>query len=54
MVCSRGSGRMEVMARLLAAGSFSQTMAGRKETLPLMCYASSSSSLLLLYMLDIK
>ncbi|KAK7331322.1 hypothetical protein VNO77_25544 [Canavalia gladiata] len=27
MVCSPGSGRMEVMARLLAAGSFSQTMA---------------------------
>ncbi|XP_059454337.1 uncharacterized protein LOC132184637 isoform X2 [Corylus avellana] len=27
MVCSIGSGRMAVMARLLAAGSFSQTMA---------------------------
>lgn len=28
MVCSIGSGRMAVMARLLAAGSCSQTMAG--------------------------
>ncbi|GMP76774.1 hypothetical protein CsSME_00033309 [Camellia sinensis var. sinensis] len=27
MVCSLGSGRMEAMARLLAAGSFSQTIA---------------------------
>ncbi|KAK7318427.1 hypothetical protein RJT34_03128 [Clitoria ternatea] len=34
MVCSPGGGRMQVMARLLASGSFSQTVAGKEDESP--------------------